>query len=106
MVSTQAQRILVVTPQRTALTRWLAPAPMMHPVMTWVVETGIPRNDDVRIVAAAPVSAAKPWIGLRSMILVPIVLMMRPPPAAVPIAIAVAQASLTQMGTANLPPPP
>src|SRR5271170_7919536 len=103
MVSTQAQRILVVTPQRTALTRWLAPAPMMQPVMTWVVETGIPIADEVRMVMAALVSAAKPWMGLRSMILVPIVLMMRRPPAAVPRAMAVAQARITQRGTWKAP---
>ena len=60
MVSTQAQRMRVVTPQRTALTRWLAPAPMIQPVITCVVDTGIPRNEEVKMVTAALVSAAKP----------------------------------------------
>lgn len=42
MVKIQAQRRLIVTPQRTALSRLVAPTPMIEPVMVWVVETGIP----------------------------------------------------------------
>ena len=53
------------------------------------------------MVIAAEVSAANPWIGLRSMIFVPIVLMIRTPPAIVPAAIAIAQAAMTQSGTAK-----
>jgi hypothetical protein len=70
IVSTQAHRIRAVMPQRTAETRWLEPTPMIAPLRTWVVETGSPRCEAARIVTAAPVSAANPWIGLRSMILI------------------------------------
>src|SRR5262245_51134072 len=99
MVRTQAQAIRAVTPQRTAETRWLAPTPMIAPLTTWVVETGSPRCEAVRMVIAAEVSAANPWIGFRSMIFVPIVLMIRTPPAIVPAPIADAQATMTQIGT-------
>jgi hypothetical protein len=34
--------MLPATPQRTALTRLLAPTPMMHALMTCVVDTGTP----------------------------------------------------------------
>ena len=40
MVSTQAQRMLPATAQRTALRPLVAPAPMIEPVMVWVVEIG------------------------------------------------------------------
>lgn len=42
MVKIQAQSKLIVTPQRTALRRFVAPTPMIEPVMVCVVETGIP----------------------------------------------------------------
>ena len=80
--------MLPATPQRTALTRLLAPTPMMHALMQWVVETGMPRWLAARMVAVPAVSAAKPCSGEMRMILVPIVLMIFLPPAAVPSAIA------------------
>jgi hypothetical protein len=43
IVSSQAQNILVVTPHLTADTPFLAPAPIIAPVITWVVLTGIPK---------------------------------------------------------------
>ena len=99
MVSTQAQAIRAVIPHRTAETRWLEPTPMIAPLITCVVETGSPRCEAARMVTAALVSAANPWIGFRSMIFVPIVLMIRTPPTIVPAPIAVAQATMTQSGT-------
>ena len=42
MVNIHAQSKLMVTPQRTALKRLVAPTPIIEPVMVWVVETGIP----------------------------------------------------------------
>src|SRR6185312_13743234 len=101
MVRTQAQAIRAVTPQRTAETRWLEPTPMIAPLITCVVETGRPRCEAARIVAAAEVSAANPWIGFRSMIFVPIVLIIRTPPDIVPAPIATAQAAITQVGTSK-----
>src|SRR5215213_9491563 len=106
IVRTQAQTIRAATPQRTAETRWLDPTPMIAPLMTCVVDTGSPRYDAPRIVTAAAVSAANPWIGRRSMIFVPIVLMIRTPPAIVPRPIAAAQATITQVGTTNRPDSP
>ena len=91
--------IRTVTPHRTAETRRLEPTPMIAPLSTCVVETGIPRCEAARIVTAALVSAANPSTGFSSMIFVPIVLMIRTPPAIVPAPIATAQATMTQSGT-------
>lgn len=43
IVSIQAQKILVVTPHFTAEAPFRAPAPMIAPVITCVVLTGIPK---------------------------------------------------------------
>ena len=88
IVRTQAHMIRTVTPHRTAETRRLEPTPMIAPLITCVVETGSPRCEAARIVTAALVSAANPSIGFSSMIFVPIVLMIRTPPAIVPAPIA------------------
>lgn len=66
MVRIHAQSKLMVTPQRTALKRLVAPTPMMDPVMVCVVETGIPKLDTVNKVKAPAVSAqtlpmVSPW---------------------------------------------
>lgn len=42
MVNTHAQSKLVVTPHLTALNLFVAPTPIIEPVMVCVVETGIP----------------------------------------------------------------
>ena len=63
MVSTQATRMWPATPQRTALALVLAPTPMMAPLMTWVVETGMPRCAVEARTTAEAVSATKPWMG-------------------------------------------
>ena len=42
MVKTHAHKRLVVTPHLTALKRFVAPTPIMDPVIVCVVETGIP----------------------------------------------------------------
>src|SRR5262245_64678862 len=103
MVSTQAHSMFWATPQRTALTRFDAPTPMILAEMTCVVLTGAPTCDAARITIAAALSAAKPLIGRNLMILCPIVFMMRQPPDAVPSAIAVAQETMTHTGTTNSP---
>src|SRR5205814_1063630 len=87
------------TPQRTADTRFDAPTPMMLDEITWVVLTGAFSQLATRMTAAADVSAANPLIGHSRMIRCPIVFMIRHPPDAVPSAIAVAQARITQVGT-------
>src|SRR5436305_12411322 len=99
MVSTQAVSMFPATPQRTADTRFDAPTPMMLEEMTCVVLTGAFSQVATRIVAAAAVSAANPLIGRNLMMRWPIVFMIRQPPDAVPIPIAVAQEMMTQVGT-------
>ena len=42
IVITQAKTMLPATPQRTADSRRVAPAPMTEELMTWVVDTGSP----------------------------------------------------------------
>lgn len=91
-------KMLPATPHRTALIRLLAPTPMMQGLLAWVVDTGMPRRLAPKRTSALLGSAAKPWKGLILMILVPIVLMMRFPPANVPDAMAMAQAAMTQRG--------
>src|SRR5664280_2917416 len=64
MVSNHAQKILVVTPHLTAETPFLAPAPIIAPVITCVVLTGIPKCVAVKRVMAPADSAQNPSNGL------------------------------------------
>ena len=73
MVRTQAQTILVATPQRMAERRCVVPTPTMAPVMVCVVETGIPACAAKKRVMAPAVSAQKPPTGLSFVILEPMV---------------------------------
>src|SRR5262245_56285036 len=75
------------------------PAPMTPPETTWVVDSENPKYDDARIVVDDAVSAEKPWADSMSVTRVPSVLITRHPPEKVPSAIAVAQTTLTQVGT-------
>src|SRR6476469_6548690 len=93
--------MLPATPQRTADIRSLEPTPMIALEITWVVETGIPKCDAVRMIDAAVVSAAKPWTGSSFTTFWPIVLMIRQPPAAVPSEMAVAARTMTHNGIAE-----
>src|SRR5882757_818450 len=101
IVITQATTMRRATPQRTAETRRAAPTPTMAPVMVWVVETGTPSQVAMNRVAAPPVSAQNPCIGVSRVIRRPMVRTMRQPPISVPSAIAAWQASTTQNGTEN-----
>ena len=94
--------MLPATPQRTADSRSLDPTPMIALEMTWVVETGIPKCDAVRMIVAAVVSAAKPWTGSSFTTCWPIVRMIRQPPAAVPSEIAVAARTMTHSGIVDV----
>ncbi len=73
--------MLPATPQRTADARFAAPAPMTPPDMTCVVESGNPTAVAEKITAAPEAWAAKPCAGSILMIRLPIVLMIRQPPA-------------------------
>ena len=82
MVKIQAITMLPATPQRTALIRLVAPAPITAEVMVWVVEIGAAYTYAVVYsTLAATVSEAKPRGGSRSMMRRPRVRMMRHPPA-------------------------
>jgi hypothetical protein len=104
MVITHAQTIRPATPQRTADSLRVEPAPTIAPVMVCVVETGMPRKVARYSEEAAAVSAEKPPIGLSAVIFCPRVLTMRQPPDSVPSAIAPLAARITQNGTGSLPP--
>src|ERR1700712_4809503 len=98
IVITHAYTIELATFQRTADTRRAAPTPTMAPVMVWVVETGTPSQVAMNSVAAPPVSAQNPCIGVSLVIRRPMVRTIRQPPIKVPIAIAVWHDSTTQNG--------
>src|SRR5215210_6924546 len=91
--------MLPATPQRTADRRLAAPAPMIPPEMTCVVDSGKPTCDAERMTAAPAAWLEKPWAGSILMIREHIVLMIRQPPTYVPAAMADAAESTTQIGT-------
>src|ERR1700712_1043991 len=72
--------------------------------MVWVVNTGTPRKVAANSVAAPPVSAQNPCIGVSLVIRKPMVRTMRQPPIKVPSAIAAWHDSTTQNGTENCSP--
>src|SRR5216684_7573930 len=104
MVITQAYTIELATFQRTAETRRAAPTPTMAPVMVCVVETGTPSQVAMNSVAAPPVSAQNPCIGVSLVIRRPMVRTIRQPPIRVPSAIAAWHDSTTQNGTEKCAP--
>src|SRR3954447_1392226 len=101
-VRTQAVTMLPATPQRTAEKRLAAPAPMIPPLMTCVVDSGKPACEAARMTAAPDPWAAKPCAGSILMMRVPMVRMIRQPPEYVPAAIAAAEDTITQVGTSKL----
>src|SRR3954447_9308097 len=94
--------MLPATPQRTAESRFAAPAPMIAPDMTCVVDSGKPTCEADRMTAAPAPWAAKPWAGSILMIFEPIVLTIRQPPKYVPSAIALAEETTTHVGMSAL----
>ena len=60
IVRIRAITMFPATPHRTADIRSLEPTPMIALEITWVVETGIPKWEAVKMIVAAVVSAAKP----------------------------------------------
>ena len=55
--------MLRATPHLTVLDPPVTPTPIMDAQITWVVLTGIPAAEALKIVTAPAVSAAKPWTG-------------------------------------------
>src|SRR5687768_10706375 len=99
IVMIQATTIELAMFHRTADTRRAAPTPMMAPVMVCVVDTGIPSAVAANRVAAPPVSAQNPCIGVSRVMREPMVLTMRQPPINVPSPIIAWQVITTQNGT-------
>src|SRR3954469_22814486 len=97
-VRTQATTMLPATPQRTAESRLAAPEPTTAPVMVCVVESGKPTCEAARITAAPAPWVAKPWAESILWIRLPMVRMIRQPPAYVPAEMAVAAATTTHVG--------
>jgi hypothetical protein len=88
IVRIQAQKTLKVTPHFTADAPFRAPAPIIAPVITCVVLTGIPKCVAPNKVIAPADSAQKPSNGLSLVIFCPIVFTILHPPRSVPNAIA------------------
>lgn len=61
MVSIHAMTIRLPIPHLTAESLLVAPTPIMLPEIVCVVLTGIPSFAVRKSIAAAPVSAQKPW---------------------------------------------
>src|SRR3989442_15810172 len=95
----QAQAASTATPHRTAENRRVAPTPTIAPVIVCVGLTGTPSEEARKRVAAPLVSAQKPPIGRRSVIRMPIVLMIRQPPDSAPAAMVTYEINRTQYGT-------
>lgn len=101
IVRHQALSIFCATPQWTAFVLLAVPTPIIEPETTWVVETGRLRRVAPKTTIDELRSAEKPLAGSSLKIFPPTVFIIRQPPDAVPIAIAVAQRTLTKVGTSN-----
>lgn len=101
IVNIHAQKIFLVTPHLTAEMPFLAPTPMIAPVIVCVVLTGIPKCVEMNKVDAPDNSAQKPSTGPILVILCPIVFTILHPPKSVPSAIAVWHASFTHKGNGS-----
>src|SRR2546427_7465166 len=99
IVKIHAQTMRPATPQRTAEKRWMAPTPMIEPVMVCVVLTGMPARAVPISVTAPAVSAQEPPQGRSLVMRIPMVLTLRQPPAIGPGPSAACAASTTQNGT-------
>ena len=97
-VRSQASTIRLVTPQRTAENRRVAPTPMMAVLIVWVVLTGTPKKEARVMAKPAELSAAKPWTGSSFVIWKPMVRIMRQPPSMVPNPMTAPQRRMTHRG--------
>ena len=98
IVSIHAHNRLTVTPHLTADNLFVAPTPIIDPVMVCVVLTGTLKCSVINNVIAPAVSAATPSSGVTFVIRVPIVFTIFQPPLKVPSAIATKQDKGTQSG--------
>ena len=102
MVMIQAVRMREATVQFTADNLLESPTPRMAEVITCVVEVGSPMAEAPRMTPADAVSTQNPCTGCSLTKSCPTVLMILQPPAAVPKAMAMAQETLTQVGTSKV----
>ena len=103
IVKTQAITIFPTTLHLTLFACNVEPTPIIAVDMTWVVESGIPKCEAIKMIEAADVSAANPWIGFSLIILCPIVLIIFHPPFIVPAAIVKAHTTITNIGISKSP---
>ena len=73
-------------------------SPLIAPVIVWVVETGIPKCDAMKIEIAPALSAQNPPYGRSFVMRWPIVFTMRHPPSSVPRAMAACAQRMTHSG--------
>src|SRR5438034_875156 len=73
IVRIHAMIMLPATPHRTPESRFVAPTPMIAPVMVCVVLTGIPPHAVIKSVRPPAASALNPPVGLSFVIFCPIV---------------------------------
>jgi hypothetical protein len=99
IVSNHAITIFPATPQRTADNLFVAPTPMMAPVIVWVVLTLMPPNAVASSVIPPAVSAQNPSAGFSLVTFCPMVFTILHPPNNVPVAIAMCEQMMTQNGT-------
>ena len=65
------------TPRLSALMPFANPTPSTAPTRVWVVDTGMPVPEAITTVVAAANSAANPRLGVRCVILRPMVMITR-----------------------------
>lgn len=97
-VSTQDTAIRPAIPHRISASLRPRPAPRIPPAQTCVVDSGNPMCEDVRMTVVAVVSAVNPWGDSMSVSPLPMVLMIRQPPAYVPSEIASPALRITHHG--------
>ena len=99
-LATQEAAIFPKTRKSTAFAPPANPTPTTAPTRVCVVETGTAKNgiENTRIVVAAPNSAAKPRVGVMSVIFFPMVSMTRHPHVMTPIAIPAVPNRMSQSG--------
>ena len=99
IVSIHANNIFLAIDHLTFLTPLTVPTPIIDPAITCVVLTGMPAAAVPKSTTDEDVSALKPSTGRSFVILVPMVLTIRQPPANVPKAMAACADNMTHNGT-------
>ena len=99
MVITHERRMYRIVERLIAERPLARPMPSTEPTRQWVVETGSPSLEAMRMVVAAPNSAQKPRVGVSAVIFFPMVSMTRQPQVARPTTIPKPPSASNQDGT-------